>query len=126
MSQPSPYRNVAVASTFSPRFEQVMAEAKRIRDLFEAQLQVIYVGERTAETTKKFCEAFKQLDLPDDSPIHYRQGTPADAILQAAGENDVDLFLPGAWGRKWWFGHFLVVWRGRWCAVAPCLVCLFT
>ena len=96
MSQPSPYRDVAVASTFSPRFKQVLAEAKRIRDQFDARLHVIYVGEKTAETTKKFGDVFKQLHLPDDSPIHYRQGTPADAILQAAGENNVDLIVAGA------------------------------
>src|SRR5438132_758371 len=37
MIDPSPYRSVAVASTFSPRFEQVLAEAKRIRDRFDSE-----------------------------------------------------------------------------------------
>jgi hypothetical protein len=34
MGDPMPYKTIAVASTFSPRFKQVLAEAKRIRDAF--------------------------------------------------------------------------------------------
>ncbi len=41
------YKRIAVASTFSPRFEQVLAEAKRVRDRFGAELHLIYVGEKT-------------------------------------------------------------------------------
>jgi len=41
MIDPSPYRSVAVASTFSPRFEQVLAEAKRIRDRFDSELCLV-------------------------------------------------------------------------------------
>src|SRR2546429_7605164 len=80
MSNPSPYRTIAVASTFSPRFKQVLSEAKRIRDRFVSDLHVIYVGERNEETAKKFGDAFAQLQLPGNSTIHYQQGDPADAI----------------------------------------------
>ena len=51
MRDPSPYKTVAVASTFSPRFKQVLAEAKRIRDRFSADLHLIYVGERDEENS---------------------------------------------------------------------------
>ena len=43
MNEPS-YKRIAVASTFSPRFEQVLAEAKRVRDRFGSELNLIYVG----------------------------------------------------------------------------------
>jgi len=46
MLNPSPYKAIAVAITFSPRFKQVLAEAKRIRDRFSADLRLIYVGQR--------------------------------------------------------------------------------
>jgi len=65
-----PYKIVAVASTFSPRFKQVLAEAKRIRDRFDAELRAIYVGEQTEETSQTFREAFAQLQLPIDSTIY--------------------------------------------------------
>ena len=83
MNNPSPYRKIAVASTFSPRFKQVLAEAKRIRDRFSSDLHLIYVGDRDEEISKKFNDALAQLQLPADSPIHYEKGDPAQAILRA-------------------------------------------
>lgn len=91
-----PYRTVAVASTFSPRFLQVLAEAKRIRNRLASQLHLIYVGQRDEETTRKFSSALRQLDLPLDSTIHYHEGDPAVAILEAARANGIDLIVAGA------------------------------
>ena len=96
MSEP-PYRTVAVASTFSPRFRQVLAEAKRVRDRLCRQLHLIYVGTRDDETAKKFAAALLELALPADSAIHYQQGEdPALAILDAAKTNEIDLLVAGA------------------------------
>lgn len=92
-----PYRTVAVASTFSPRFLQVLAEGKRAQDRLGQKLQFIYVGTRDDETTRKFQAAFVRLGLPPDSPVHYHQGEdPATAILQAVRANEVDLLVAGA------------------------------
>ena len=96
MSEP-PYRTVAVASTFSPRFRQVLAEAKRVRDRLCQQLHLIYVGTRDDETAKKFAAALLELALPADSAIHYQQGEdPAMAILDAAKTHEIDLLVAGA------------------------------
>jgi nucleotide-binding universal stress UspA family protein len=96
MFDPASYRSVAVASTFSPRFEQVLAEAKRIRDRFDAELCLIYVGEKSNETSAKFAGALERLCLPKDSPIHYEQGDPAVAILRAIERNHIDVIVAGA------------------------------
>jgi nucleotide-binding universal stress UspA family protein len=92
-----PYRTVAVASTFSPRFLQVLAEGKRVRDRLCRELQLIYVGARDEETTRKFAAAFLELSLPAESAIHYQQGDdPAAAILEAVNANQIDLLVAGA------------------------------
>ena len=96
MFDPAPYRRVAVASTFSPRFEQVLAEAKRVRDHFGAELCLIYVGNQSGETSAKFARALERLSLPKDSAIHYEQGDPATAILRAIEHNGVDVIVAGA------------------------------
>ena len=96
MFDPAPYRRVAVASTFSPRFEQVLAEAKRVRDHFGAELCLIYVGNQSGETSAKFARALERLSLPKDSAIHYEQGDPATAILRAIERNSVDVIVAGA------------------------------
>jgi nucleotide-binding universal stress UspA family protein len=92
-----PYRTVAVASTFSPRFLQVLAEGKRVRDRLCQQLQLIYVGQRDEQTNRKFGSAFRELDLPENSAIHYQQADdPAAAILEAVRANEIDLLVAGA------------------------------
>src|SRR3954462_10787693 len=82
-----PYRTIAVASTFSPRFLQVLAEAKRIRDRFGSELRLIYVGQQSQETNAKFAEVLGKLRLPADSTIHYEEGDPSESILRALNQN---------------------------------------
>ena len=125
MNEPT-YRRVAVASTFSPRFEQVLAEAKRVRDRFEAELHLIYVGEKTEETDQRFAVALSQLGLPADSPIYYQQGNPAEAILQAAAMNAVELIVAGALEKKVVLRSFLGNVARTLVREANCSVMLFT
>ena len=90
------YRSIAVASTFSPRFEQVLAEAKRICQRFGAELSLIYVGERSDDVAARFVQTLSRLELPAESPIHYEQGDPAEAILRAVEQNQIELIIAGA------------------------------
>src|SRR5215472_17021389 len=92
----SPYKTIAVATTFSPRFKQVLAEAKRIRDRFSADLHLIHVGRRNEETLRKFGQVLADLKLPADSPIHYEEGDPAEAILIALARERIDKLVARA------------------------------
>src|SRR5262245_28542644 len=92
----SPYKTIAVATTFSPRFKRVLAEAKRIRDRFAAQLHLIHVGKPDQETPKKFSDVLAELELPADSPIHYEEGDPAESILAALDREKIDMLIAGA------------------------------
>jgi nucleotide-binding universal stress UspA family protein len=121
-----PYRTVAVASTFSPRFVQVLAEAKRIRDRLCQQLHLIYVGQRDERTIGKFAAAFEELGLPADSPIHYHEGDPAVAILDAAGAHEIDLIVAGALEKEAVLRQFLGDVARRLVREASCSVMLFT
>ena len=96
MSDLLSYRSIAVASTFSPRFEQVLAEAKRIRDRFGSQLSLIYVGEESQEVSAKFRDTLQRLELPADSAIHYERGDPAESILRAIESHHLELIVAGA------------------------------
>jgi nucleotide-binding universal stress UspA family protein len=123
----TPYRSIAVATTFSPRFLRVISEAKRVRDRFDSRLSLIYVGERDAETARKFSDALTQLELPADSPVHYQQGDdPAEAILEAARANDVDLIIAGALEKEVILRPFLGDVARRLVRDAACSVMLFT
>jgi nucleotide-binding universal stress UspA family protein len=122
-----PYRTVAVASAFSPRFLQVLAEGKRVRDRLCHQLQLIYVGTRDDETARKFSAALLELALPDDSAIHYQEGEdPAAAILEAARRNEIDLLVAGALEKEVVLRPFLGNVARTLVRKADCSVILFT
>jgi nucleotide-binding universal stress UspA family protein len=126
MRDPSPYKTIAVASTFSPRFKQVLAEAKRIQERFSADLHLIYVGERNEEIAKQFRDALSQLELPLDSKIHYEKGDPAEAILRALAREKIDVIVAGALEKEVVLHPFLGNVARQLVREAPCSVMLFT
>jgi nucleotide-binding universal stress UspA family protein len=126
MANRSPYKTIAVATTFSPRFRQVLAEARRIRERFSADLHLIYVGERNEETAKKFSDALAQLQLPIDSTIHYEEGDPGEAVLRALAREKIDMVVAGALEKEVVLHPFLGNVARRLVREAPCSVVLFT
>src|SRR6187401_1122263 len=122
----SPYKTIAVATTFSPRFKHVLAEAKRIRDRFDAKLHLIYVGTQNQETPRKFSEVLAELELPVDLPIHYEQGDPAEAILGALAREKIDMLVAGALEKEIVLHPFLGNVARRLVREARCSVILFT
>ena len=126
MIDPSPYRTIAVASTFSPRFKQVLAEAKRIRDRFSSDLRLIFIGERSEQTAKKFSDVLAQLQLPADSIIYYEQGDPAGAILRILTDQKIDMIVAGALEKEVVLHPFLGNVARRLVREAVCSVMLFT
>jgi len=126
MRDPSPYKTIAVATTFSPRFKPVLAEAKRIRDRFGAELHLIHVGKRDQETPRKFSDILAELGLPADSPIHYEEGDPAEAILAALTREKMDMLIAGALEKEIVLHPFLGNVARRLVRDANCSVMLFT
>ena len=126
MRDSSPYKTIAVATTFSPRFKHVLAEAKRIRDRFGAELHLIHVGKPDQETTRKFSDVFAELELPADSPIHYEEGDPAEAILAAIARENIDMLVAGALEKEIVLHPFLGNVARRLVREANCSVMLFT
>lgn len=126
MHDSSPYKTIAVATTFSPRFKQVLAEAKRISDRFAAELHLIHVGKRNEETPRKFGEVLAELGLPADTPIHYEEGDPAEAILAALAREKMDMLVAGALEKEIVLHPFLGNVARRLVREANCSVILFT
>ena len=126
MQDPSAYKTIAVATTFSPRFKRVLSEAKRIRDRFGAELHLIHVGKRNQETPKKFCDVLAELGLPTDSPIHYEEGDPAEGILAALAREKIDMLIAGALEKEIVLHQFLGNVARRLVREANCSVMLFT
>ena len=126
MRNSSAYKTIAVATTFSPRFKRVLAEAKRIRDRFSAKLHLIHVGKRDQETPRKFSDVLSELGLPPDSPIHYEEGDPAESILGALARENIDMLIAGALEKEIVLHQFLGNVARRLVREANCSVMLFT
>jgi nucleotide-binding universal stress UspA family protein len=90
------YCRAGVATTFSPRFRDVLAEAGRISGLFEVQLHLIHAAEETSDKVERFRETLRSLELPENAPIHFPAGQPSQAILQVQSEQQIDLLIAGA------------------------------
>src|SRR6266403_572389 len=126
MPDNSPYKTMAVASTFSPRFRHVLAEAKRLQERFRAELHVIYAGKRSEEAAAQFREALEELQPPADSTIHYEEGDPAEAILRTLDREKIDVIIAGALEKEVVLHPFLGNVARRLVREAPCSVMLFT
>jgi nucleotide-binding universal stress UspA family protein len=96
----------AVASTFSPRFRAVIAEADRIAKKFSARLSVLHAGERSDEKVEKFHEAFEKIGR-GEVDIYWCEGeTPAEALVDAAASEYFDLLIAGAFDQRNDFRNF--------------------
>lgn len=101
------YRRIAAASTFSPRFLPVLAEAGRVTKRFGVPLHVIHAAAETAEKSDAFRQAFRKLCLPADTRIIWvENGAPAEAILEAVKEAGIELLIAGALERDSEHRHF--------------------
>jgi nucleotide-binding universal stress UspA family protein len=95
------YRAAGVATTFSPRFLAVLAEARRVSELFVAPLHFIHAAEETAEKNERFHDALARLDMEMNTPIYYRTGDdPVEAILAVQKEIGIEVLIAGALERE--------------------------
>jgi nucleotide-binding universal stress UspA family protein len=90
------YRRVGVATTFSPRFAAVLAEAGLVSHSLSVPLCLIHADAFAQEKEDRFRAALRDLQLDDKSEIRFESGQPAEAILKAQHEAKIDLLVAGA------------------------------
>ncbi|HOZ90090.1 MAG TPA: universal stress protein [Bacteroidia bacterium] len=92
-----PFETIAVAVSFSPRLEAVLCEAKRISNLFGAQLVLLHVGDKTLEKEELLDAQIKKAGIDKNkSRLIWMDGEPIDTILKLCKLNIVDLLILGA------------------------------
>ncbi len=92
-----PFETIAVAISFSPRCQPVMAEAKRLSDLLGASLLLLHIGEKTTEKEHELDQMMSELKIdPNHSRVIWMEGDPVDTILRLCKLNIVDLLILGA------------------------------
>lgn len=92
----TPFKRLAVAVTLSPTGHALLQEARRLRDLFQAELTLLHVSKRAGDEAR-LREIVQESGLDARSLEIIRQGRdPANAILRSAKEKNVDLLIVGA------------------------------
>jgi nucleotide-binding universal stress UspA family protein len=102
------FTKIALAVAFSPRMEALLAETKRLVELFLSELVLIHVGEKTDELEKEFQEVLSRHGLDKDrTTIIWKQGKPAKMILEACKESKVDLLVAGAMKEEGFLKYYM-------------------
>lgn len=92
-----PFETIAVAISFSPRCQPVLAEAKRLSDILGSALLLLHIGEKTAEKEQELDEMMAAIGVnPNHSRVIWMEGDPVDTILKLCKLNIVDLLVLGA------------------------------
>jgi len=119
------FGKVAVASTFSPRFLPVLAEANAIATLLDRPIEIIHAGIGSAENLERFTHAFAEIGF--SGPIHWREAAqPSIAIIQAVRDAGIGLLIAGAMERDSEGRFFLGKVSRVLVREAPCSLLLFT
>ncbi len=94
---PYPFETIALAVAFSPRLEALIAETKRLCDLFNARIVFIHVGKRSDEKEKHLSNLINHYGFnPNNSALEGQEGDAVEMILSTCKKHIVDLLVIGA------------------------------
>ena len=106
------FGKVAVASTFSPRFLPMLAEAKAIATLLDRPLEIIHAGPEIAESQERFSQAFTEMGF--SAPVHWREASQPSAAISDRQAKAQPCFMPPTMkGRAAGSSTASQVWRPR-------------
>lgn len=90
-------KRIALAIAFSPRLEANLAEAARLRRLFDAHLTLIHVGDYEAQDAGMLEKLYEKHGLNhQNTHVQWKHGNPVEAILDSCREEEIDLLVTGA------------------------------
>ena len=96
-----PFNKIGIGVTFSPNLKANIYEASRLALMFDSELILIHVGEKSDDKETQFHSILKSFIKNGlDYKIVFKPGNPVDAILFACEENKIDLLILGALQRE--------------------------
>jgi len=117
------FPKIALAVAFSPRMEALIAETRRLVQLFHSELILIHIGEKTEELEQEFRQVLLRNGLDEArTTIIWKQGKPVKMILEACKEAKVDLLVAGALKEEGFLKYYLGSVGRKIIRKAPCSV----
>lgn len=102
------FKRLALAISFSPYSKNLLLEAKRLKNLFNAKLFLIHIGEESLVNKNKMNQLILNCGLKEeDYEINWRQGDVEDLIMDFCIEKQIDLLIAGALVRENVFKYYI-------------------
>ncbi|WP_291780932.1 universal stress protein [Cecembia sp.] len=101
------FKRIALAVAFSPRMEALICEAKRLKEIFDAELFLIHVGEKVPELENNLEAILEKHGLQKDANLVWETGNPARKIIHFSKENQIDLLVAGALKTEGFFKYYI-------------------
>ena len=123
-----PFRKIALAIAFSPRIRALLAETARLKVLWNADLTIIHVGEKSEAEEKLLQEHLEAVGLAKfpDVKIFWEEGKPSDKILSRCKKENVDLLIAGALRKEKFIQYYLGTVARKILRRADCSVLMLT
>lgn len=92
------FEKVAVAIAASPTLEALLAEAKRLQELFDSQILLLHVRRNEEKEEEEYLRqaVAKSRFMPEKTSFFFENGDPAATILDFCKKQRVDLLVAGA------------------------------
>jgi len=122
------FRKIGLALAFSPRMEALLAEAARLKKLWNAELILIHVGAHTEREEKLLDDLMARIGLlkGKDVNVLWESGKPSEQILLACKKEKVDLLVAGALKKENLVQYYLGTIARKILRRADCSVLMFT
>jgi nucleotide-binding universal stress UspA family protein len=121
------FRKIGLALAFSPRMEALLAEASRLKKLWNTELVLIHVGTHGEKEKKLLEELLIKTGLRGENEVRvlWESGKPSDQILRACKKEKVDLLIAGALRKENLVQYYLGTIARKILRKADCSVLMF-
>lgn len=122
------FRKIGLALAFSPRMEALLAEAARLKKLWNAEIALIHVGDHGKKEENLLHQLLEHtgLDHGPDVRILWESGNPAEQIMRVCRREKVDLLIAGALKKENLVQFYLGTVARKILRKADCSVLMFT
>lgn len=96
ISKTFPFQSVCFGFAYSPNLKANIAEVCRLAAVFESQLELVHVGNKTNKKQKILDDILQEIPQKPVYRVYWKEGDPTEVILHFCESLDVDLLVLGA------------------------------
>lgn len=121
------FKRIGLAITFSPSGKALLAEAARLKKLFDAEIVLIHIGAKTPENRSRLNNMITEAGLSIDSvKLIWEAGDAARTIIRKCDDENIDLLVAGALERETGLKYYIGSVARKIMREAPCSVLIMS